>query len=988
MLHKRALLALVLAAVGAGCAETEADEQTFDIGVKWDNPSVGPTGRWPGQKAFESAAPWSRIWRPWLRALAADKEATGRAVEESDIVKIDGNRLFVLNPYRGLIAVDITTPDKPVLEGRLRVQGSPQEMYVKGNLAFVLMNGMYSWDASQEYRSALLVVDVANPKAPKLLSEHVVDGTIVDSRIVGSALYVVSSAWDHEKGDATTHVTSLAIGKPQSIAQIERVSFPGSGNVIHVTSELMFVAKHTYPDAKIQLIDIRDPAGHMVLGSEIAVEGFVQDRFMMDYAGGHLRIVSHKWDDGGHILVTTYALAGTELAETGKLDLGQIGQLTAARFDGGRVYLVHQVQIDPLDVVDLTDPKAPKLLDRIEIPGWLEHLEVRQNRIVGIGYDVAGTPAPGKLCPGTTYEPLASGRKLAVALYDVSKTGSVCEAARVRFGTGDWAWSNGFADHKALKLLDAEKLLLVPFSTWTAGDDLHGVQLVDVDLGEMGLAARGFVANATQVDRSFTTKSRLMVLGSRELAVANILDRDKPLVTASLELARNVVAFQTIPNKKYAVQLVGGDWNEPAVLRIVDAAKADAEAHQVLSQVSVGAPAGEMFVDGTTVTVLSRSYGQEGPKARLSNFDVSKPTKPAALGTLELPLGYGMDVRPLALTRFVPTTDVVRVRPDLFVVSAPESDGMRFSVVSNKDPKKPVVSHEHHQPLDKSVVLDLKSWWNELFVVSYTPVETATPELPGDGHVIAADRGTSPDFASNVRWFPPFETRQDRVKYHVTRVGFSADGKPTIGKSINVPGRLVDVAPDGKIFTLLDNRWDKASAQQKKELFTVKVAKSTATLLDGVPLTEGVEDVKVRGNAAYYTEMWSDWRGPIVPLAETVEAGSELIAPEPAKSELKLVVLNYKNPAKIHEASRTTVADDGSYGSLLDVRQVGGARYGFIAMGWGGLSIWDVTKSSAPVLYEFVRSLAWFSNVTVSPEQGAAYIAGGYYGVETIPLAK
>ena len=529
----------------------------------------------------------------------------------------------------------------------------------------------------------------------------------------------------------------------------------------------------------------------------------------------------------------------------------------------------------------------------------------------------------------------------------------------------------------------------MPFNEYLDNDYFRGVQIVDVDLETMGLAVRGVVENAGQVDRSFLEQSRLMVLGNRELAVADIDDRDNPIVTANLELTRNIVDFKPIDGQGYGVQLVG-EYNEPAELRIVDLSNADAEKTDAYATISVGASAGEMFVSGTTVTVYSRSYTDEGPQARLTNFDVSSPFKPFMTGSLDLAVGYGNDVRPLMLTRFVPTADIVRVQKGLFVVSAPEEDGQRYSLIDNRDPMNPFISYEHHKANDDTRVLDLKAWWGNLYVVSYEPVAAETEPLGEDDNVIAIDRGQQDDVALDVVRMPPLQTRRDRVRYSVTRVTFD-NGTPHIGDSVNVPGRLVDVSKNGKILTMLDQRWQGSddNTQQKKELFTVRATwnKDEGKLLDGVPLTSGVSDVKVRGKAAYYTEQWNDWRGPIVPLAETVEAGQELVVPEPEESGLKLIVLNYNDPAKVSVASKTTINDQGSYGQLEEVRQVNGTRFAFISMGWGAMSVMDVTDSSDVQLHEFVRSNAWSNMLTVAPDMGAAFMAGGYYGVETINLA-
>ena len=209
-------LGLGLLAVAAGCAGDDVGSQAGHA-IDWDDPSAGPEGRWPGQTIFESAAPWSHIWRPWMRTLAdgpsilENARSPERAIEEGDIVKTDGDRAFVLNPYRGLMSIDITFVDNPSLKGRLPMQGQPQEMYIRGNTALVLMNGVYTWDAEQDYRSSLLVVDVSNMSSPKLITEHRVDGNVLESRVVGDALYVVSDEWDSETREQTTHVFSLDI---------------------------------------------------------------------------------------------------------------------------------------------------------------------------------------------------------------------------------------------------------------------------------------------------------------------------------------------------------------------------------------------------------------------------------------------------------------------------------------------------------------------------------------------------------------------------------------------------------------------------------------------------------------------------------------------------------------------------------------------------------------------------------------------------------
>lgn len=60
----------------------------------------------------------------------------------------------------------------------------------------------------------------------------------------------------------------------------------------------------------------------------------------------------------------------------------------SARFIRNRLYLVTFEQIDPLFVIDLSTPTAPKILGELKIPGYSTYLHpYDENRLIGVGYD-------------------------------------------------------------------------------------------------------------------------------------------------------------------------------------------------------------------------------------------------------------------------------------------------------------------------------------------------------------------------------------------------------------------------------------------------------------------------------------------------------------------------------------------------------------------------------------------------------------------------
>ena len=100
----------------------------------------------PGQTSFVSAPPtWYEGGQtdglgdsPGAGSSAGGSVATNgtaRTVQETDLYRLDGNRLYYLNAYRGLMVFDVTNPDHPALLGRSPIFGSPVDMVVNNGIA-------------------------------------------------------------------------------------------------------------------------------------------------------------------------------------------------------------------------------------------------------------------------------------------------------------------------------------------------------------------------------------------------------------------------------------------------------------------------------------------------------------------------------------------------------------------------------------------------------------------------------------------------------------------------------------------------------------------------------------------------------------------------------------------------------------------------------------------------------------------------------------
>jgi hypothetical protein len=94
-----------------------------------------------GQTSFVSAPPGGEGGAVGDTAGAGGKSGNStRAVEETDIYRLDGNRLYTLNGYRGLLVFDLSDVDHPRLLGRSPIYGWPIEMVVHGGFATVVVS--------------------------------------------------------------------------------------------------------------------------------------------------------------------------------------------------------------------------------------------------------------------------------------------------------------------------------------------------------------------------------------------------------------------------------------------------------------------------------------------------------------------------------------------------------------------------------------------------------------------------------------------------------------------------------------------------------------------------------------------------------------------------------------------------------------------------------------------------------------------------------
>ncbi len=514
-----------------------------------------------------NSASTNELAGPNAPATALDTAAQAvREIEEADIVKVVGDKVYVLNRYKGLIIIDVSNPDAPAVLGSLELRGRGVEMYVVGSQVFAILSADFyiayadggdvavassgplppepEFDGSQ-----LAIIDVSDPTAPMSRGKINLVGYATASRRVGNVIYVVGD--DFVPYNTTLpvvngglpqegFVASVNVDDPANILPVDRKTFTGQSLAIHVSQTTIFAAGQDYDQnnggsfTHVQVIDISDPAGAITLRGTFEVPGFIRNRFFMDDFNGVFRIATESNGFGfQQARVFTYDLADLDaVVALGQVDVIQGESLEAVRFDGDKGYLVTFMRVDPLFVVDLRDPMNPAVTGQLEVPGFSTHLEPRGDRLIAIGVDDT------------------NGRRPAVAYYDVVDPASPSELGRVVLGPpGSFTDSDAIYDEKAYKIVEALGLIAIPFNhveyngsgpmpvplaateQSAAGNSggptcINGVQLVDFN--DTALTQRGWFEHRGRVERVGVVGARAFALSQAAFQTVNIDDRDHP----------------------------------------------------------------------------------------------------------------------------------------------------------------------------------------------------------------------------------------------------------------------------------------------------------------------------------------------------------------------------------------------------------------------------------------------------------------------------
>ncbi|MCX9010609.1 MAG: beta-propeller domain-containing protein [Candidatus Methanoperedens sp.] len=192
------------------------------------------------------------------------------------------------------------------------------------------------------------------------------------------------------------------------------------------------------------------------------IQGSLLNQFSMDESGDYFRAATTTqfWTRGGSVQYNNVYVMDKDLGITGKLEeIAPDERIYSTRFIGNRLYMVTFKRIDPLFVIDLSDPKEPKVLGKLKIPGFSDYLHpYDENHIIGVGKETADNEWGGVSIKGvklSLFDVSDVENPKQLDMYEIGKAGTDSEALR---------------DHKAFLFDKNKNLLVIPIREITGNE--------------------------------------------------------------------------------------------------------------------------------------------------------------------------------------------------------------------------------------------------------------------------------------------------------------------------------------------------------------------------------------------------------------------------------------------------------------------------------------------------------------------------------------
>lgn len=444
-------------------------------------------------------------------------------VDEADIIKNDGKYLYSLSD-NDVIITNSEDPENISVASKITVsQGTPVDLMLYNN-KLVIISDYYISANSYRYNNTnntiVDVYDIQDKTTPKRVKTYTLYEPYYTSRCINNKLYVISSGKlrkdDNNKDDIATYyyednnkidiklkdikylkdiktnnqtlISTLDLDNPTENINLQSYLIDISNayvsqNNIYLLNQIYKYSNDYTPLSAIfgfkGILGLSDYSssssdsdtsttiykfnildnGSIKYSAKAKETGKTINQFSLDEYNGNLRVALYN-TNGSKVVVFNDNLE--KIGQTSYLAKGE--NMYSSRFFGNKAYLVTYRTVDPLYVIDLSEPTTPKVLGELKIPGYSTYLHpYDENHIIGIGMETKETVNRNSFGRVTFTSSRIVGMKM--ALFDVTDPNNPTQISSTVIGDSRTS-SAILTNHKALLFSKEKELLAIPVNNY------------------------------------------------------------------------------------------------------------------------------------------------------------------------------------------------------------------------------------------------------------------------------------------------------------------------------------------------------------------------------------------------------------------------------------------------------------------------------------------------------------------------------------------
>lgn len=443
-------------------------------------------------------------------------------VDEADITKTDGDYIYSLSENE-VIITDVRAPENVKIAARITEGDSstiPGDLILYKDKLIVIYERIKSNYYSNKNTTYVVVYDIFNKEQPQKVKSYEMWQPYYTSRCIEGKLYVIASGKlrkedeniityykeDEKQVDpGFSNINKLKDINTNSQTILSMLNLNNLTENVKINSYLMDIENAYISENNIYLLDEKYEGesydeleisdifgwkgligafdyeddeednekgyftkiykfnlledGSIKFSKKASEKGKTINQFSIDEYEDNLRLAVYD-DNGSRVVIFDKDMK--KIGETENLAEGE--KMYSSRFLGNKAYLVTYKTMDPLFVIDLSEPTNPEVLGKLKIPGYSTYLHpYDENHIIGIGMQTEekiNRNSKGKVISTTA---TITGMKM--ALFDVTDVNNPIQISETIIGDKR-ATSAILTNHKALLFSKEKELLAIPVNNY------------------------------------------------------------------------------------------------------------------------------------------------------------------------------------------------------------------------------------------------------------------------------------------------------------------------------------------------------------------------------------------------------------------------------------------------------------------------------------------------------------------------------------------